>query len=73
MLSAFATAAGFSAATLGLFFKTFFAGILTLWAAWVAYKQFILFTEDKLKIGSYGKNLIFLVMIWTFLMLTVVV
>jgi hypothetical protein len=72
MLDAFETAAGFSASELKLMIQMFFAGILTIWVAWVAYRQFFLFAKGVLKPGEWGKNMIFLIMIWTFLMLIIV-
>ncbi len=73
MLSAFQAGAGFSANDLGILFRTFFATMLTLWAAWVAYRQYFIFASGVIKLGEWGKNMIFLVMMWTFLMSMVVV
>ncbi len=73
MFDAFNLAAGFTVAQLSLMFRTLFAGVVTLWASWVAYKQFFLFTGQHIGLGEWGKNMIFLIMMWTFLMLLIVV
>ncbi|MBC8210201.1 MAG: DUF3262 family protein [Gammaproteobacteria bacterium] len=73
MFEAFNTAAGFSVADLSLFFRSIFAAIVTLWAGWVAYRQFFLFTDGKIRLGEWGKNMIFLIIMWTFLMILIVV
>jgi hypothetical protein len=46
---------------------------VTLWSAWVAYRQFFLFTGGKIQLGEWGKNMIFLIVMWTFLMILIVV
>ncbi len=73
MFDSFNTAAGVSVADMSIFFRTIFASLLTLWASWVAYKQFFLLTSEKLRFGEWGKNMIILIMLWTFLMLLIVV
>jgi hypothetical protein len=73
MFASFAAASGFAVADLSLFFRTIFASTLTLWAAWVAYRQFFLFTGGHLGLGDWGKNMIFLIIVWTFLIVLIVV
>ncbi len=73
MFDAFEMGAGISVSDLSIFFRTIFASIVTLWAAWIAYRQFFLFTDDKIKLGEWGKNMIFLIIMWTFLMILLVV
>lgn len=73
MNSAFNIAAGFTVADLSLFFRIFFASLVTLWAGWVVYKQFILFSEERLTLGVLGANYIKLTLVWTFLMLLIVI
>jgi hypothetical protein len=73
MNNAFNIAAGFSVDELSIFFRTLFASLITLWASWVAYRQFFLFADAKIKLGEWGKNMIFLIMMWTFLMLLIVI
>jgi hypothetical protein len=73
MFDAFQLGAGISVADLSIFFRTIFASIVTLWSAWVAYRQFFLFTGGKIQLGEWGKNMIFLIVMWTFLMILIVV
>ena len=73
MNNAFNIAAGFTVAELSFLFRIFFASIVTLWAGWVAYKQFTLFAEDRLTLGTLGANYIKLTLVWTFLMLLIVI
>lgn len=73
MLNAFHLAAGFSAYELGMLFRVMFATLVTLWTSWVAYRQFFIFTKGHIALGEWGKNMISLIMMWTFLMLLIVV
>ena len=73
MFDAFELGAGISVADLSIFFRTSFASIVTLWTAWVAYRQFFLFTDGKIQLGEWGKNMIVLIIMWTFLMILIVV
>jgi hypothetical protein len=73
MFDAFELGAGISVVDLSIFFRTIFASIVTLWSAWVAYRQFILFTDGKIQLGEWGKNMIVLIIMWTFLMILIVV
>jgi hypothetical protein len=72
MNSAFNIAAGFTVFELSFLIRVFFASVITLWAGWVVYKQFLLFSEDRMKLGTLGGNYIKLVLVWTFLMLLIV-
>ena len=72
MFDAFEIAAGYPASDLNLMFRTLFAVIVTLWVAWVAYKQFQLM-GDRLEAGAYGANMLKLSFLWAFLMLLVVI
>ncbi len=73
MFDAFELGAGISVTDLSIFFRTIFASIVTLWTAWVAYRQFFLFTDGKIQLGEWGKNMIILIIMWTFLMILIVV
>ncbi len=73
MFDAFNIAAGITVDDLSIFFRTIFAGVLTMWAAWVAYRQFFLLTGEKIKLGEWGKNMIFLLIMWVFLLILIVV
>ncbi len=73
MLNAFEVAAGFPAASLNVLFRIIFGGLVTFWAAWVMYKQFYLFSGERMTMGEYGANMAKLLILWTSLMLIVVV
>ena len=73
MFDAFNIAVGVTDDDLSIFFRTIFAGVLTMWAAWVAYRQFFLLTGEKIKLGEWGKNMIFLLIMWVFLLILIVV
>ncbi len=73
MFDAFELGAGYTVSDLSIFFRSVFAALVSLWTAWVAYKQFFLMTGNKLGLGDWGKNMIMLLMIWSFLMILIVV
>ena len=73
MFDAFNIAAGITVGDLSIFFRTIFAAVVTLWAAWIAYRQFFLLTGEVIKLGEWGKNMIFLLIMWVFLLILIVV
>lgn len=74
MEAAFELGSGISTDTLNLLFRSLFAGLVTLWAAWAIYRQFQIYVaDDNLKFGEFGKNAIQILALLTALILFVVI
>ena len=58
LAAAFATGAGFEAIEMSLLIRGLLAAAYMIWAAWVAYKQFILMADEKLSFADYRMNMI---------------
>lgn len=55
---AFDAAAGFNASHLNLFVRSMIASLFTIWAVWVAYKQYQLMVAEKMSSGDWFFNVV---------------
>ncbi len=73
MLNNFEIAAGISAVDLSILIRSIFASILTVWSAWVLYKQFLLYTAKRTTVVEFGSVSLKLFSTWLLLMLVVAI
>ena len=71
MEAAFDLGAGFSAGDLGIFIRGMIASLITLWGAWVTYKQYQLVDNGRMEIGDWGANVIKMVLLVVFVLIIV--
>jgi len=63
--------AGFDANDLSIFIRSMIASLITLWGAWVMYKQFQLVGSGRMEIGDWGTNVIKMVLLVVFVLIIV--
>jgi len=71
MEAAFNLGAGFNAGDLNLFIRSVIASLITLWGAWIMYKQFQLVGNGRMEIGDWGANVIKMVLLVVFVLIIV--
>ncbi len=71
MTDAFALGAGFDASDLNILIRSMIAALFALWGVWTMHKQFLMFGDKRMDIGTWGANVIKMVLLVTFVLIIV--
>ncbi|MCF6256152.1 MAG: TIGR03758 family integrating conjugative element protein [Gammaproteobacteria bacterium] len=71
MEAAFNLGAGFSANELNILIRGMIASLITIWGAWIMWKQFQMVGDSRMKIGEWGVNVAKMIFLVTFVLIIV--